>query len=86
MPDRLIDLLGFLAGTLTTVSFVPQVAKAWRTKSTGDLSLAMLVTFTAGVLFWLIYGLALESLPMVLTNAVTLILSGLLLALKLRGV
>jgi MtN3 and saliva related transmembrane protein len=86
LPDRLIDLLGFLAGTLTTVSFVPQVAKAWRTKSTGDLSLAMLVTFTAGVLFWLIYGLALESLPMVLTNAVTLILSGLLLALKLRGV
>jgi len=84
LPDQLINVLGFLAGTLTTISFVPQVAKAWRTRSTGDLSLTMLVTFTSGVLLWLVYGVALGSTPVILANAVTLVLSGVLLALKLR--
>lgn len=83
LSDRFIDTLGFLAGTLTTLSFVPQVAKAWRTRSTGDLSLTMLVAFTSGVLLWLIYGMVLGSLPVILANAVTLGLSGVLLALKL---
>ena len=84
LPNGVIDVLGFLAGTLTTLSFVPQVLKAWRTRSTGDLSLAMLVTFTGGVAVWLIYGVAIASVPVILTNAVTLCLCMLLLALKFR--
>ncbi len=81
---RVIEFLGFVAGTLTTVSFIPQVLKAWRTRSTGDLSLTMLVAFTSGVALWLVYGVALWSMPVILANAVTLALSGVLLGLKLH--
>ena len=64
---------------------MPQVVKSWRSRSTGDLSAAMLVVFTAGIVLWLLYGLALGSLPVVLANGVTLVLSATLVALKLLG-
>jgi MtN3 and saliva related transmembrane protein len=79
-----IDLLGFAAGTLTTCAFWPQLQKTWASKSAGDVSLGMLAIFTSGVGLWFIYGLVLQSWPIILTNAVTLILTGAILALKLR--
>jgi len=81
---RWITLLGFAAGTLTTLSFVPQVHKAWRSKRCDDLSLGMLLAFGLGVLLWLIYGLVLRDLPIILANAVTLALILTLLWLKAR--
>jgi MtN3 and saliva related transmembrane protein len=71
---RLTTLLGFVAGMLTTVSFVPQVFRAWRTKSCHDLSWGMLITFSAGVVLWLAYGIRLWAMPIILANAVTLAL------------
>ncbi len=79
-----ITLLGFAAGTLTTISFVPQVLKARRTKRCDDLSLTMLVVFGLGVVLWLIYGLELRASPIIAANAVTLALIGWLLHLKFR--
>lgn len=79
-----VTTLGFLAGTLTTVSFVPQVHKAWRTKRCDDLSLGMLLAFGLGVLLWLIYGLLMAAPPIVVANAVTLALILALLWLKAR--
>jgi MtN3 and saliva related transmembrane protein len=76
--------LGLLAGTLTTIAFLPQVIRTWKSKSTKDLSLAMLGTFTTGVLFWLIYGLMIDSLPIILANAVTFVFAGANVILKLR--
>jgi MtN3 and saliva related transmembrane protein len=81
---QFITLLGFAAGTLTTVSFVPQVHKAWRTKRCDDLSLTMLLAFGSGVLLWLIYGLVLHAPPIIAANAVTLALILWLLYLKFR--
>ncbi len=81
---RFITLLGFAAGTLTTVSFVPQVHKAWRSKRCDDLSLTMLVAFGMGVVLWLIYGLMLRVSPIIVANAVTLALILWLLYLKLK--
>jgi MtN3 and saliva related transmembrane protein len=81
---RFITLLGFAAGTLTTVSFVPQVHKAWRSKRCDDLSLTMLVAFGMGVVLWLIYGLMLRASPIIVANAVTLALILWLLYLKLK--
>ena len=78
-------MIGYAAAALTTSAFIPQVVKSWRSRSTGDLSAAMLVVFTAGIVLWLLYGLALGSLPVVLANGVTLVLSATLVALKLRG-
>jgi MtN3 and saliva related transmembrane protein len=79
-----ITLLGFAAGTLTTLSFVPQVHKAWRTRRCDDLSLTMLVVFAMGVLLWLVYGLVLHAAPIITANAVTLALILWLLHLKFR--
>jgi MtN3 and saliva related transmembrane protein len=80
----LTELLGFLAGTLTTVSFVPQVLKAWRSKRCDDLSWGMLIAFSAGVIFWLIYGLRLSAPPIIAANAVTLALLLTIIVLKIR--
>ncbi len=77
-------MLGLAAGTLTTAAFVPQLAKAWRTRSTGDLSWGMLVTFSTGVLLWLIYGMWIDSLPVILANAVTLLLQAGIVSLKIK--
>ena len=81
---HLTELLGFIAGTLTTVSFVPQVLKAWRSKRCDDLSWGMLVTFSAGVVLWLTYGLRLWAMPIILANAVTLALLVTIIVLKIR--
>ena len=78
------NLLGILAGTLTTVAFVPQVVKTWRSRSARDISLGMFVIFTLGVILWLFYGIHLGAWPIVVANAVTLVLSAAILYLKWR--
>jgi MtN3 and saliva related transmembrane protein len=77
-------ILGITAGTLTTVAFIPQLAKALKSKSTSDLSWGMVLTFTIGVLLWLIYGIWIDSLPVILANAVTLLLQLGIISLKMK--
>lgn len=80
-----IDLLGAVAGMLTTISFVPQVVKTLRTRQTRDISLAMWITFVAGVALWTLYGLLLRAWPIVAANIPTLALAGIILVVKLRN-
>lgn len=77
-------VIGLIAGLLTTIAFVPQLTKTWKSKSAKDVSLVMLMTFTTGVLLWLIYGLLIQAAPIIAANAVTLLLAGAILALKIR--
>ena len=79
-----VDLLGLAAGSLTTISFVPQVLKIWRTKSGNDVSYGMFLLFSVGVLLWLAYGVILGAIPIIVANAVTLILALIVVALKYR--
>ncbi len=79
-----IDWIGSIAATLTTVSFIPQVLKVWRTRHTHDISLGMYTFFTCGVAFWLVYGLMLGSWPIIIANIITLLLAGAVLIMKLR--
>lgn len=79
-----VDLLGAVAGVLTTVAFVPQVHKTWKTRSGRDISLGTFALFSLGVLLWLLYGVAIGSLPIVVANAVTLLLALAVLVLKLH--
>lgn len=65
------DIIGLIAGTLTTISFLPQVHKSFKTKSVKDFSWLYLLIFGSGVLFWFIYGLSLNSIPILLANIVT---------------
>ena len=78
------DAIGFLAGALTTIAFVPQALKMYTTKSGKDVSARMLLIFSAGVILWLIYGIMIGSVPVILANVVTLILSGTIIVLKIR--
>lgn len=84
LSPSLVEGIGSAAGILTTLAFVPQVIKTWRSQSADDLSAMMLATFTIGILLWLVYGLALASRPLVLSNAVTLSLTAFLLIVKTR--
>lgn len=78
------DLLGFVAGVCTTVSFLPQVLQVWRTRSVDDISLGMYSIFVVGVGLWLIYGIVSAQIAMIVSNSVTLALAGSVLAMKLR--
>ncbi|MFZ4536037.1 SemiSWEET transporter [Propionivibrio sp.] len=78
------SIIGFIAAILTTVSFVPQVLKVWRTRSAKDVSLGMYLLFTLGIAAWLVYGVLIESWPVILANVVTLILAGAVLVMKLK--
>lgn len=79
------DVIGSAAGTLTTVAFVPQVVRAWKTGSVEDLSLWMLLAFTTGVGLWVVYGVVTDAVPLIITNGLTFVLAMTLLVLKLRG-
>jgi len=78
-----IEVIGLAAAALTTISFLPQAIKVWKTKSAKDLSLGMFSIFTTGVLLWLIYGILVVDIPIIAANAVTLMLSGTILYFKL---
>lgn len=78
-----IDAIGYAAAVLTTLSWIPQIARTWRTKSAGDLSLGMLAAFSTGVALWLTYAIMIGSKPVLVANAVTLILSLSLIGLRL---
>lgn len=76
--------IGTLAGFLTTIAFVPQVLRVWRSRSARDLSLHAFATFTAGVALWLAYGILRNEAPIIVWNAITLALAATILGMKLR--
>lgn len=79
-----VSLLGLVAGAFTTIAFLPQVIKTWKSRSAKDLSLGMFTIFTLGVAMWLAYGILINDLPVILANIITLILASTLLFFKLR--
>lgn len=79
-----LEWMGVVAATLTTLAFVPQAVKTIRTRDTQSISLGMYVVFTVGIVFWFGYGIALDSWPMIVSNAITFVLAATILGLKLR--
>jgi MtN3 and saliva related transmembrane protein len=80
----LSDMLGYVAGTLTTIALLPQVWRTFRTRDVSGISLKMYLIFTTGVAVWLAYGIVLGETPMILANSVSLVLAFTVLAMKLR--
>jgi MtN3 and saliva related transmembrane protein len=78
------DLIGYCAATLTTSAFVPQALKTIRSRDTRAISFWMYMTFTIGIVLWFVYGLALGSWPIILSNVLTFLLAATILALKVR--
>ena len=79
-----VNEIGLLAGCLTTVAFVPQLMKIWRSRSARDVSLSMFTIFLTGIIFWLVYGLLRQDIVVILANAVTLVLALAILVLKVK--
>ena len=77
-------VLGLVAGFCTTFCFLPQVIRCWRTRSTKDISLGMLVVLCIGIVLWVVYAVMITDLPLMLANGVTLILAANILYFKLR--
>lgn len=80
----IITIIGLLAATCTTTSFIPQIVKSVKTKNTKDLSLRMYLILAMGTLLWLIYGILNKSLPIIIANTIVLSFSLIILALKFK--
>ena len=74
---------GFVAAALTTIAFLPQVIKTWKTKKAEDVSIVMLLMFITGLLFWIVYAIQTNALPVLIANIITFILNVTILTLKL---
>ena len=80
----LVEILGMAAAALTTLCWVPQAVRILRTRDTRSISLVAQTAFAAGVALWLVYGLLITSWPVILANAVTLLLALAILTMKVR--
>ena len=80
-----MDLIGYIAALLTTISFLPQALMSIRTKNTDGISLAMYITFTIGVACWLIYGVVISNFVIILANIITLPLTLIILLIKIEN-
>jgi len=76
------EIFGFAAATLSTIAFLPQVIKTWKTRSARDVSYALLLTFSTGCLCWVIYGYQVDAKPVMIANAFTLALNLAILTMK----
>lgn len=80
----LVEVLGLIAGILTTLSFIPQIKKVWITKSVRDISILMYVMYCSGLLLWSIYGVLINSISIMIANSLTLVFALSILAMKMR--
>jgi MtN3 and saliva related transmembrane protein len=82
MPPDFHNFIGYAAAILTTVAFVPQALKSWQTRDLSGVSLPIYSLFTVGMVMWLVYGVMLDSWPIIIANAITIVLASMVLALK----
>lgn len=78
-----IEILGMTAGTLSSITFLPQVIKTWQTKSAKDISLWMFLIATSSVILWLVYGIIINRISIIYTNSMVLLMSLIMLYFKL---
>lgn len=81
---NVVTLLGLTAGTLTTLAYLPQLFKTWKSKSADDISWIMLITLCIGIVLWLVYGTYVHDVPVIAANLTTLFFTSLILTLKIR--
>ena len=80
----IITVVGLVAAAFTTISFLPQVIKVWKTKSTRDISRGMFMLSSSGLFLWFIYGLYIKDLPIILANSLSLMQALIILIFKFR--
>jgi MtN3 and saliva related transmembrane protein len=78
------EILGYSAGAITALTFLPQVIKTWKEKSAKDISLLMFIIAAVNEVMWIWYGVLLNNWVIILTNAIVLVMSSTMISLKLR--
>ncbi|HAP66630.1 MAG TPA: hypothetical protein DCQ99_02195 [Nitrospinae bacterium] len=81
---KITTVIGLIAATITTLSFIPQLIKTWKLKETKDISLLMFVTLGVGIILWIVYGFLLWDLPLILANGITFIFVLIILFFKFK--
>ena len=81
---KITTVIGLIAATITTLSFIPQVVRIWKLKETRDISLLMFVILGIGIFLWIIYGFLLRDLPLILANSITFIFVLVILFFKFK--
>ena len=84
MEKVIIDFLGYIAATITTIAFLPQIIKTIKSKSAKDVSMGMFVLFTTGVFLWIVYGVLTKTYPVLIANAVIFCLALAQIILKIK--
>lgn len=79
-----VSIIGFVAGTCTTLAFLPQVIRTWRTRSTEDISLGMFSLMVFGIALWLFYGIVIGDWPLIIADSVSLLFAAVILGMKVR--
>lgn len=79
-----MEFIGFIAATMTTISFLSQVIKTWKMKETRDISLLMFIILATGIFLWIIYGFIIQDLPVILANSITFMFVMITLFFKLK--
>lgn len=80
------ELLGYIAATLTTISFIPQAWKTIKTKRTKDISIYMYILLNIGIICWLFYGIQLNSQPVIWANSITILFTIPVLIMKIKAI
>jgi len=78
-----IEIAGHFGAFLSSITFIPQVYKAWQSRSVGDLSLSMILIVITSTIIWLVYGISLNLMPVIIANSIIFFLASLLLVFKL---
>lgn len=81
---KLVEILGLAAGTITSITFLPQVIRIWKTKSVKDISFLMMLLLILGTSLWLTYGLLLKDTAIIYTNVMVLIMSLIMFYFKVK--
>ena len=81
---KITTIIGLIAATITTLSFIPQLIKTWKLKETKDISLLMFITLGVGIILWIIYGFLLWDLPLILANSITFVFVLVILFFKFK--
>ena len=79
-----ITIIGFIAGGLTAISFLPQILQVYRTRQARDLSLPMFTVLTIGIFLWIVYGILSKSLPIVIANSIAFVFCSYIVIMKIK--
>lgn len=83
--DILVEVIGLVGATFTTIAFLPQIIKIWKNRSSNGVSLSMYVCMLVGIIIWLVYGILINSIAVIVANIFSGILQLVIIFLTIKN-